>query len=95
MRAVLFFSRVGFICNVLFLLAWVNRYYQFLFAQDLVGTVVILGYGAFFLNILLMIVYAVQLPRGLLGKSVPLWLAASNTGIFFLQIFYFFISNDT
>ncbi|MBS1743866.1 MAG: hypothetical protein JST81_12600 [Bacteroidetes bacterium] len=98
-----FFSRVTFICNCCFLIAVVLRWVELgkrsagngdaaIKFQPLEATLVILGYGAIFLN-LIFVLFAVY---GLLFKkiqSVPGWIVWSNLLIFPLQVYFFFFTN--
>jgi hypothetical protein len=82
-------SRVAFICNLLFLVAVLNRFFSFLHDPDVIGTVVVLGYGVFFLNLLLVLVYAVLAFRKKLRPAIPPWLAVGNSFFLLIQLIYF------
>jgi hypothetical protein len=89
MQWLLLLSRIGFICNLLFLVAVLNRFTGFMQSPDLIGTVVILGYGAVFLNIVLILVYILLALQKRLRGKLPYWLAAANTLFLIVQVIYF------
>src|SRR5687768_9579056 len=76
MQNLLFFSRVAFICNLCFILAWLFRYYPALQSGHIVSTVLILGlFVAFLLNIVVNVVILILLlRRRLVWKHFPGWL---------------------
>ena len=80
MRNLIFFSRVAFICNICFALAWVLRYYPSLQQGDTVSTILVLGLVvAILLNVAVNLVIIILL---LLRKPVwshfPRWLIIIN-----------------
>ncbi len=98
-----FFSRLVFICNLCFLASIVLRLIELvkrgdgnlnpaIGVQALQGTLVILGYGAIFLNVIFFVWAIVGLAGGAV-KNVPRWLLWFNLLLFPLQIWYFFFAN--
>lgn len=98
-----FFSRIVFICNICFIIAAILRLVEMSMRsngnsngaikfQPLESTLVILGYGAIFLNVFfvfLSIYWASTKRLGLL----PRWLVVINLIMFPIQVYYFFYSN--
>ena len=95
-----FFSRIVFICNCCFVVAVVLRYVELLKRtksdfngaipfQPLESTLVILGYGAIFVNVIFILLFLYFL---LAKKSmlIPRWIVLFNVCIFPLQVYYFF-----
>lgn len=98
-----FFSRLVFICNLCFLASIVLRLIELvqrkggnlnpaIGLQALEGTLVILGYGAIFLNVIFFVWAMVAFARGGF-KNVPRWLVWFNLVLFPVQIWYFFFAN--
>jgi len=96
-----FFSKITCICNVCFLLSIVLRIVENLHQQKgnfngaiklqpLESTVVVLGYGAVFINF---IFFAISLYWILSGrvKQLPLWIVFFNLVLFPVQVIYFLI----
>jgi hypothetical protein len=88
MRWLLFLSRVAFICNLFFLLAISLQMSNWLQQQDMVATIVLVGYFmvAIF-NPLVILLYLVAAVRRRLS-SVPAWLVIANFIFLFLQLAY-------
>ena len=98
-----FFSKVVFICNCCFILAVILRWVENMQKKEgnfngaiqinsLESMLVILGYGAIFVNL----VFNISLLLLFVLKSkhaVPKWLVYTNILFFFLQIYYFLFSN--
>ena len=96
------FSRLVFICNICFILSVILRlvelskrtrgdYSSALGFQPLESTLVILGYGAIFLNFIFVLMAIYRLvTKKLMG---PRWLVLFNIIMFPLQFYYFFYSN--
>ncbi len=98
-----FFSRIVFICNCCFIIAVVLRLVEMLKRskgdlngaipfQPLESTLVILGYGAIFINV----VFVFLSLYWLLVKKWPAvsrWIILFNLFVFPLQVYYFFFSN--
>ena len=98
-----FFSRLVFICNICFLASIVLRLIEMVKRKDgnldpaiglqaLQGTLVVLGYGAIFLNAIFFVWVLVGLGRGSF-KNLPRWLLWFNIVLFPIQIWYFFFAN--
>ncbi|RYZ18770.1 MAG: hypothetical protein EOO10_25265 [Chitinophagaceae bacterium] len=60
--------------------------------QALQGTLVILGYGAIFLNVIFFIWGIIAFARGG-AQAVPRWLFWFNLLLFPVQVWYFFFAN--
>ena len=98
-----FFSRLVFICNLCFLASIALRLIEMvkrregnldpaIGLQALQGTLVILGYGAIFLNIIFFVWALVAMANGGV-KNVPRWLVWFNLLLFPVQVWYFFFAN--
>ena len=98
-----FFSRLVFICNLCFIASVVLRLVEMvkrnqgnlepaIGVQALQGTLVILGYGAIFLNVIFFIWALVALARGK-ANPLPRWLLWFNLALFPVQVWYFFFAN--
>ena len=98
-----FFSKLVFICNCCFVIAVILRWIENAHKKNgnfngaiqinsLESMLVILGYGAIFVNfivnILLVLLFTLKVQQ-----VVPKWLAWVNVSFFFLQIYYFLFSN--
>ena len=97
------FSRLVFICNLCFLASIVMRSIEVakrskgdldpaINIQALQGTLVVLGYGAIFLNIAF-VVWAVWALATARSRNLPHWLVWFNMLVLPVQIWYFFFSN--
>jgi hypothetical protein len=95
-----FFSKIVFICNLCFIAAVILREVEnankkkgnfdgAIKLQPLESTVVILGYGAIIINVILNLVILAMV---LLKKNQPLpkWLIWFNFLILLVQVYYFF-----
>ena len=80
MQKLLFFSRVAFICNICFVLAFLMKYVPDLKDGYLTSTVLILGVGlAFGLNLLVNLITGVfLLQRKYREPPYPSWLIIAN-----------------
>ena len=98
-----FFARVVFICNCCFILAVILRLIEMakrakgnfdgaIPFQPLESTLVILGYGAIFINVVFVFASLYLLLRKRL-QTIPRWLVLFNLVIFPVQVYYFFYSN--
>jgi hypothetical protein len=88
MRKLLFLSRIGFLCNICFLISWLLRYIPFIANGIVPSTIIIMGHVlAIVINLLLIILYIVL---ALAGKSfrqyVPNWLIIVNFMFFIFQV---------
>ncbi len=98
-----FFSRVVFICNCCFIIAVILRMYEnahkkngnfngAIQIQPLESTLVVLGYGAIFINLvfnLIVLVFFVAKAK----QPVAKWLIWTNFLLLILQLYYFLFSN--
>jgi hypothetical protein len=98
-----FFSRVVFICNCCFIIAVILRFVEnaykkngnfngYIKIQPLESTLVVLGYGAIFINFIFNIFLLVLLITKT-KQAVTKWLIWVNFLFLFLQVYYFFFSN--
>jgi hypothetical protein len=95
MRALLFLSRIAFICNIFSIFAVVLLWRNFIEAQAVVSTIGIIGYFfAVILNPLVNLLYLVFLLRNKLFKAVPRWLVLTNFIFLVLQLQYILFLND-
>src|SRR2546423_15649152 len=92
MRWLLFLSRLAFICNIVFLIAFSLRFGKWMKYQDAVSTIIIIGWVLTFLfNPLVNLCYLILfLTKRKSLAIVPVWLRTSN--IFFLLIELIFIA---
>ena len=91
-----FFFRLAFICNVFFIVCMILRYShadQYLY-EPLIGISIILGWIAPLINLINFILVLILLSR-IRRKQIPLWLLYTNIICFILEIYFFFILNDT
>ncbi len=98
-----FFSRIVFICNSCFIIAVILRLYENAHKKDgnfngaiqiqpLESTLVVLGYGAIFINLvfnLIVLVFFVAKAK----QPVAKWLIWTNFLLLVLQLYYFLFSN--
>lgn len=96
MRPLLFLTRLAFICNVCFALAFSIQLCDWLSNGDLSSTIFVLGYFlALVLNPLANLCYlAALLLRKKPGSFVPRWLSIANLVFLFLQIAYILFFHD-
>ena len=98
-----FFSKLVFICNLCFIAAVILRFAEqaarnkenfdaAIPFQPLQSTLVLLGYGAIFLNIIFVIATIIRFARGKI-QTIPRWLLLINLVLLPVQIWYFFFSN--
>lgn len=92
MRWLLFLSKLAFICNVLFLVAFTFRIGNWTHYQDIISIVIIIGWVLVFLfNPLVNLCYLILLLTKRRSLAiVPVWLKTSN--IFFLIIEMVFLA---
>jgi hypothetical protein len=99
MRWLLFLSRLAFICNIFFLLAVSLQLSNWIHNQQLVSTVVIIGYVmGFILNPLVLLCYLIQmLLRKKFWRNIPPWLIIANIAFTIILILYiiFFLNYDS
>jgi hypothetical protein len=92
MRFLKFINRVAFICNICFLLMFVLKQIQGIDKyQTLVGTLVVLGFGAIIVNAIALLISLIAV---VLGKKnqLPMSIFLLNVVFFLLQIFFFLAS---
>ena len=91
-----FLFRLAFICNVFFIVCMILRYShadQYLY-EPLIGISIILGWIAPLINLINFILVLILFSR-IRRKQIPLWLLYTNIICFILEIYFFFILNDT
>lgn len=98
-----FFSKVAFVCNICFIIALILRWIEVhnrasgnfngaIKFQPLEATLVILGYGAVFLNCIFFFLFIYgQLRKKI--QLIPRWIVLFNLLIFPVQVYFFFFSN--
>ena len=98
-----FYSRFVLICNVCFIVAVILRFVEkykrargnfdsVIPLQPLESSLVILGYGAIFVNIVFVFLSLYLLATKKLA-FIPRWILLFNLFIFPVQVYYFFYSN--
>ena len=97
MRWLLFFSRVAFICNICFLIAFSLQMTRWIRNEDLTQMIVMIGYVmGFIINPFIVITYLVLFFVSRKKLSVvPAWLLTANVLFLVIQILYIFYLNDT
>ena len=93
----LFFSRVAFICNVCFLIAFSIQMTDWIKNEDITSLVALIGYVLGFivnpiLNLSYLILFLFSRKR---LRMVPSWLITANILFLVIQILYIFYLNDT
>ncbi len=90
MRRLLFLSRLAFICNIFFLLAVSLQLSNWIHNQQLVSTIVIIGYVmGFILNPILLLCYLIQvLLRKKFWQHIPPWLIIANILLTIILVLY-------
>ncbi len=97
-----FFTKLVVICNFCFVLSVYLRYVTLartavgntnglIGYQPLESSIIVLGYGAVFLNALFLLITFFLWMTGKLQSMVS-WLLAFNFAIFLFQLYYFFFS---
>jgi hypothetical protein len=96
MRWLLFLSRLAFICNICFLLAFSLKVTRWIPDHDLESTVVIIGFFlVVFFNPLVNFLYLfLFIIRKKFWRTVPSWLIMANVLFLVMQIFYILYLND-
>jgi len=93
----LFLSRVAFICNICFLIAFSVQLTDWIRNEDITSMIALIGYiMGFIINPLLVLCYSILLifSRKKL-KAVPSWLLTANILFLVIQILYILYLNDT
>lgn len=93
----LFWSRVAFICNIFFLLAFSIQLTDWIKNQDISSTIALIGYVMGFIinpfvNIAYLVIFIVSRKK---LRVVPSWLLTANILFLVMQILYIFYLNDT
>lgn len=95
-------SKIAFLCNICFLISVIFRFIELgkKSAGDhshviplpyVEGILILLGYGAVFLNFIFMILLSI---RTIMRKPVlPRWLTLANVFFFIIQLYYYLIYN--
>jgi hypothetical protein len=88
MRKLLFFSRVAFICNVCFGLAWLMKYLPPIQQEHIASTILVLGLGlSFILNVIINLIIIVFLfQRKPVWDEIPRWLIIVNVAVLIPQL---------
>jgi hypothetical protein len=97
MRWLLFLSRVAFICNIFFVLAFCLQLGRWLPNEHLAEMIIILGYIlGFIFNPIVNLCYLITviISRQKI-KIVPAWLLTANILFLVMQVLYIFYLNDT
>lgn len=97
MRRTLFLSRVAFICNVFFLLAFSLQVSKWLTNAEVVSIILMIGYVLVLLvSPLVNLCYLLLLlMRKKFREVIPAWLITANVLFLIMQIFYILYLNDT
>jgi len=95
MRWLLFLSRVAFICNVLFLVSFSLRIYDWLRIEEIVSTIVIIGWVLAiifnpFVNLCYLVVFWIKRQN---LSIIPSWLIVMNILFLILQLIFLLILN--
>ena len=96
MKWLYFLSRVAFICNICFLIAFSIQLTHWIRNEELTSTIIMIGYiMGFILNPFINLCYLVTaiFARRKLAV-VPSWLITANILFFVIQILYIFYLND-
>lgn len=94
------FSKLTFICNICFIIAVIMRWVELskrakgnmdgaIPFQPLESTLVVLGYGAVFINLFFLIFCVYWLFTGKI-KQIPRWVVIANLLILPVQVYFFF-----
>lgn len=88
MRKLLFFSRVAFICNVCFVLAWLMKYLPPIQQEHIASTILVLGLGlSFILNVIInLFIIVFLLQRKPVWGEIPRWLIIANVAVLIPQL---------
>jgi hypothetical protein len=96
MRWLLFLSRLAFICGFAFVLSLVALFYKEVQNQELLSTVIIIGYiiGLVVVPISLIAYMMLAIAGKKPGSVVPKWLFIANLLFFIVLLTYIFYLND-
>jgi hypothetical protein len=97
LRWLLMLSRVAFICNICFLIAFSVQLTDWIRNEDITSAIALIGYVmGFILNPLLILCYFFLFIIGRKKlKVVPSWLLTANILFLVIQILYILYLNDT
>ena len=97
MKRLYFFSRVAFICNVLFVVCFSIQLSNWIRDEQVRSSVVMLGYVIGIpLNLFINLFYlGYFLSRKKLTAVIPAWLITANILFLVIQFLYFIYLNDT
>lgn len=95
MQRLLFYSRIAFVCNIFFLLAFTLHLTPWVTNEDLTSWILILGYVmGFILNPILNLIYLILfIGRRKFIPPVPSWLVMANVLFLVIQLFYLLYIN--
>jgi hypothetical protein len=95
-RWLLVLSRVAFICNVCFLIAFSVQMTDWIKNEDITSMIALIGYVmGFVLNPLLVVCYLlIFIISKKILKTVPSWLVTANILFLVIQILYILYLND-
>lgn len=95
MRWLRFLSKLAFVCNVFFLLAFSIQLTNWIKDEQLESTIVVIGYVmGFLINPITIICYfftAISYRKGL--KEIPAWLIVANIMFLIIQAFFILYLN--
>jgi hypothetical protein len=97
MKGLYFFSRVAFICNICFLVAFSVQLTHWIKNEQLTSTIILIGYVmGFIINpfVNLSYLFTALISRKKLA-IVPAWLITANILFLVIQILYIFYLNDS
>jgi len=95
MRWLLFLSKLAFICNLIFIPAFILQIKNFVFDQNLSSYIIIIGFALAFLfnpitNFCYLLLFFVNRTR---LSIVPAWLIVLNIIFLFLQVIFLLLMN--
>lgn len=97
LKWLLVLSRVAFICNICFVIAFSIQMSDWIRNEDITSTIALVGYVmGFIINPLLVLCYLIVFvfSRKKL-KAIPSWLLTANILFLVIQILYILFLNDT
>ena len=96
MRWLLFLSRLAFICGFAFLLSFLGLFFKWIENQELLSTLIIIGYviGMIVLPLSLIAYVALMVAGKKPGAVVPSWLLIANVLFLIVLLTYIFFIND-
>jgi hypothetical protein len=96
LRWLLVLSRVAFICNICFLIAFSIQMTDWIKNEDITSMIALIGYVmGFIINPLLVLCYLlVSIFSRKKLKAIPSWLLTANILFLFIQILYILYLND-